>query len=145
MTHTFSRGCGSFSDPHLIMQLANVELWLNAHHWIQLRRVTPAEAFLLQKIHSTNNGRLASVLVHDDEIERSSAEELARLLRKYKPEFVNKGDNALWPGATPTLPQKFSEVTLECTIGRYVAPPLAPPITSFPMGEDAETPEPINL
>ena len=124
------------------MQIAHVELWLTPNHCINKFGVTPAEHLLLGKLHASNNGTIRKTELIGD-VERTSAEELNRLLQHYRAEFVNSGQDAMWPGATPVLPQTFSDVGIATT--PYIAPDGAPPITSFPQPEEwGKVPEDSN-
>lgn len=122
------------------MEIANC--WLKIDHTgsnVQLERITPAEAAILNENHEAN---ARGVAVHDVVVvgneERTGEAEINRLKAKYPNAKDQKGTmlaEKLYPGKNPILPQKFSEVGL--TPLKAEKPPEEP--------KKSDAPKPANV
>lgn len=109
--------------------------------WVQMNKigsnvqktgVTPAEVVVLRALHQNEAGRdPISEPTEVKEVERTNKEEVLRLKNIYGGARMDGGKvtvmDKLYPGDTPTLPQKFSEVDVKVAI---TEPVKAAPTTS---------------
>jgi len=102
------------------MKLITCHIKLSAYSTVRLNDVTPGEASILMRLHRANaGGNPILEPVAQGETQRTDAEELARLSRKYG----RKAIEAAYPGVAPVLPTDFA------SIGVKVKPPTVAVVT----------------
>jgi hypothetical protein len=125
------------------MQTADIMLALggNLGQTVQKFGVTPAEVAVLREIHG--EAAVFDIQPLDEEVERSSREERARLLMIYgKPPGSNEisAVDFLFPGAAARLFEGFDELDLDDSF--YKATDRAKPTKSKAKAKKAKEPEP---
>lgn len=101
------------------MQVANVWLQLNElGSNVQLKRITPAEALIVRKLHGVKvegqtkpTNPLSHIDILKEDVKRDNEAEYSRLAKK----FGNKVVETAFPGENPKLPQTFAEAGFENT------------------------------
>lgn len=116
------------------MEIANATLWLTDLHSVPKKNITPAEYLILRNMHAVHSGKLTNVEIVTD-LNRTSSEELERLLTKYHPNVVNGKDGA-FPGGAPTLPKKFEDLPEPPETTPFAPVAETPPITKHASSQE---------
>lgn len=114
------------------MEICKCEIRLGGdlRNSVPRRNITPAEVMVLQEVHGAADAVVKIVITGD--VERTALEEKARLNYLYRKPMGKDGVNAvnkIFPGSSPNLPEKFSqllEMPVDIVDGRVPKDATAP-------------------